>query len=398
MKRDPTSFLKEEYEALVKDELDWRLRELQGPSSPWCVVDGKKVLMFCSNNYLGLSNHQKLKDAAIEAIKTHGAGSGSVRPIAGSMDLHFELERRLARFKEAEASLVYQTGFAANAGLIPQLAGKGDIIISDELNHGSIIDGVRLSYAERAVYKHCDVADLHRVLQEMEKKTPAPRRILIITDGVFSMDGDIAPLPEVAKAAEEHGAMLYVDDAHGEGVLGEGGRGIVHHFHLPREKVQVEMGTFSKAFGVVGGHISGSRDLVNFAYNRSRTWLLSGSHPPAVAAACIAAVDVLETEPEHVRRLWDHTRYFKKAMQDLGFNTGRSETPIIPIMVGESGVAKKLSERLFQEGVFALPIVFPMVAKDKARIRTIMNAAMARKDVDFAIEKFLKVGKELGIV
>jgi glycine C-acetyltransferase len=390
--------MKEEYEALVKDELDWRLRELQGPSSPWCVVDGKKVLMFCSNNYLGLSNHQKLKDAAIEAIKTHGAGSGSVRPIAGSMDLHFELERRLARFKEAEASLVYQTGFAANAGLIPQLAGKGDVIISDELNHGSIIDGVRLSYAERAVYKHCDVTDLHRVLQEMEKKTPTPRRILIITDGVFSMDGDIAPLPEVAKAADEHGAMLYVDDAHGEGVLGEGGRGIVHHFHLPREKVQVEMGTFSKAFGVVGGHVSGSRDLVNFAYNRSRTWLLSGSHPPAVAAACIAAVDVLETEPEHVRRLWDHTRYFKKAMQDLGFDTGRSETPIIPIMVGESGVAKKLSERLFQEGLFALPIVFPMVSKDKARIRTIMNAAMARKDVDFAIEKFLKAGKELGIV
>jgi len=398
LKRNPTSFMKEEYEALVKDELDWRLRELQGPSSPWCVVDGKKVLMFCSNNYLGLSNHQKLKDAAIEAIKTHGAGSGSVRPIAGSMDLHFELERRLAKFKEAEASLVYQTGFAANAGLIPQLAGKGDIIISDELNHGSIIDGVRLSYAERAVYKHCDVTDLHRVLQEMEKRTPAPRRILIITDGVFSMDGDIAPLPEVAKAAEEHGAMLYVDDAHGEGVLGEGGRGIVHHFHLPREKVQVEMGTFSKAFGVVGGHISGSRDLVNFAYNRSRTWLLSGSHPPAVAAACIAAIDVLETEPEHVKRLWDHTRYFKKAMQDLGFDTGRSETPIIPIMVGESGVAKKLSERLFQEGLFALPIVFPMVSKDKARIRTIMNAAMARKDVDFAIEKFLKVGKELGIV
>jgi glycine C-acetyltransferase len=390
--------MKEEYEALVKDELDWRLRELQGPSSPWCMVDGKKVLMFCSNNYLGLSNHQKLKDAAIEAIKTHGAGSGSVRPIAGSMDLHFELERRLAKFKEAEASLVYQTGFAANAGLIPQLAGKGDVIISDELNHGSIIDGVRLSYAERAVYKHCDVTDLHRVLQEMEKKTPAPRRILIITDGVFSMDGDIAPLPEVAKAADEHGAMLYVDDAHGEGVLGEGGRGIVHHFHLPREKVQVEMGTFSKAFGVVGGHVSGSRDLVNFAYNRSRTWLLSGSHPPAVAAACIAAVDVLETEPEHVRRLWDHTRYFKKAMQDLGFDTGRSETPIIPIMVGESGVAKKLSERLFQEGLFALPIVFPMVSKDKARIRTIMNAAMAQKDVDFAIEKFLKVGKELGIV
>ncbi|HTY46905.1 MAG TPA: aminotransferase class I/II-fold pyridoxal phosphate-dependent enzyme [Methanomassiliicoccales archaeon] len=398
MKRNPTAFLKQEYEALVKDELDWRLRELEGPSTPWCVVDGKKVLMLCSNNYLGLSNHEKLKEAAIRAIETHGAGSGSVRPIAGSMDLHFELERRLAKFKEAEASLVYQTGFAANAGLIPQLVGKGDLIISDELNHGSIIDGVRLSRAERTVYKHCDPADLNRVLEEWERNDPVPGRILIITDGVFSMDGDIAPLPEVAKLAHEHGAMLYVDDAHGEGVLGEGGRGIVHHFHLSRDQVHVEMGTFSKAFGVVGGHVSGSRDLVNFALNKSRTWLLSGSHPPAVAAACIAAVDVLENEPEHVRRLWENTRYFRKAMKGLGFDTGVSETPIIPIMVGESRVAKQLSERLFKEQVFALPIVFPMVAKDKARIRTIMNAAMSHEDLDFAIEKFLKVGRELKIV
>jgi len=396
--RNPTAFLREEYDELVKNELDWKLRVLQGPSTPWCTVDGKKVLMFCSNNYLGLSNHPKLKEAAMKAIQSHGTGSGSVRPIAGNMDLHVELERRLAKFKDAEASLVYQTGFAANSGLIPQLAGKGDLIISDELNHGSIIDGVRLSHAERGVYKHSDAQDLQRVLDEAEKHDPPYRRILIITDGVFSMDGDIAPLDEIAKLGAEHSAMVYVDDAHGEGVLGEGGRGIVSHFKLGRDKVHVEMGTFSKAFGVVGGHISGSRDLVNFAYNKSRTWLLSGSHPPGVAAACIAAVEILETEPSHVQRLWDHTRYFKKAMKDLGFNVGNSTTPITPIIVGESGVAKKLSARLFEEGVFALPIVFPMVARDKARIRTIMNAALRREDLDFAIGAFEKIGKELHII
>lgn len=354
--------------------------------------------MFCSNNYLGFSNHPKLKEAAIKAVQSHGAGSGSVRPIAGNMDLHVELEKRLAKFKHAEASLVYQTGFAANAGLIPQLAGKGDLIISDELNHGSIIDGVRLSHAERGVYKHSNTQDLQRVLDEAEKHDPAYGRILIITDGVFSMDGDIAPLDEVAKVGAEHGAMVFVDDAHGEGVLGEGGRGIVSHFKLDRDKVQVEMGTFSKAFGVVGGHISGSRDLVNFAYNKSRTWLLSGSHPPGVAAACIAAIDILETEPQHVRNLWENTRYFKKAMKELGFNIGNSTTPITPVIVGESGVAKRLSSRLYEEGVFALPIVFPMVARDKARIRTIMNAALTRQDLDFAIGTFEKIGKELHII
>lgn len=396
--RNPTAFLRQEYEDLVKNELDWKLRILQGPSTPWCKVDGKKVLMFCSNNYLGLSNHPKLKEAAIKAVQTHGAGSGSVRPIAGTMDIHIELEKRLAKFKHADASLVYQTGFAANAGLIPQLVGKEDLIISDELNHGSIIDGVRLSHAERAVYKHSDVADLQRVLEETEKQSPPYRRILIITDGVFSMDGDIAPLDGVAKAAAEHGAMVYVDDAHGEGVLGEGGRGIVSHFKLGRDRVQVEMGTFSKAFGVVGGHVSGSQDLTSFAYNKSRTWLLSGSHPPAVAAACIAAIDVLENEPQHVRTLWDNTRYFKKAMKDLGFNIGKSETPITPVMVGESSVAKKLSTRLFEEGLFALPIVYPMVARDKARIRTIMNAALTKQDLDFAIGAFEKIGKELHMI
>ena len=396
--REATSFLREEYEDLVRQELDWRLRVLGGPSTPWCMVDGKKVLMFCSNNYLGLSNHPKIKAAAVEAVETHGAGSGSVRPIAGNMDLHVELERRLAKFKGAEGSLVYQTGFAANAGLIPQLAGKGDLIISDELNHGSIIDGVRLSQAERAVYKHTDTDDLARVLDEAEKGNPPFRRILVITDGVFSMDGDVAPLDKIAALGAEHGAMVYVDDAHGEGVLGEGGRGIVSHFRLGRDRVHVEMGTFSKAFGVVGGHVSGSKDLVNFAYNKSRTWLLSGSHPPAVAAACLAAVDVLEKEPQHVQRLWENTRYFKEAMTDLGFDIGRSETPITPVMVGESGRAKKLSSRLYEIGVFALPIVYPMVAQGRARIRTIMNAALTKEDLDFAVGAFEKAGKELGII
>jgi glycine C-acetyltransferase len=396
--RNPTAFLAEEYQALVKSELDWKLRVLQGPSTPRCIVDGKKVLMLCSNNYLGLSDHPKVKEAAIQAVKTHGAGSGSVRPIAGTMDIHIELEKRLAKFKHAEASLVYQTGFAANAGLIPQLVGKEDLIISDELNHGSIIDGVRLAHGERAIYKHTDVEDLKRVLNEAEKHSPTYRRILVITDGVFSMDGDIAPLDGIAELAEDHGAMVYVDDAHGEGVLGDGGRGIVSHFKLDRSKVHVEMGTFSKAFGVVGGHITGTRDLVNFAYNRSRTWLLSGSHPPPVAAACIAAIDVLEKEPQHVKKLWENTRYFKKTMKDLGFDVGNSQTPITPVMVGESGVAKKLSSRLFEEGVFALPIVFPMVARDKARIRTMMNAALTKEDLDFAINAFKKIGKELHII
>ncbi|HYA58629.1 MAG TPA: aminotransferase class I/II-fold pyridoxal phosphate-dependent enzyme [Thermoplasmata archaeon] len=396
--RDPTGFLSEEYRQLVATDSNWVLHVLRGPSMPWCNVDGRKVLMFCSNNYLGLSNHPKLKAAAEEAVRTHGVGSGSVRPIAGTMDLHMELETRLARFKQAEASLVYQTGFAANAGLIPQLAGEGDLIISDELNHGSIIDGVRLSRAERTVYHHADPADLSRVLDQAEEHRPAYRRLLVITDGVFSMDGDIAPLDRIAEVAGKHGAMVYVDDAHGEGVLGPGGRGIVSHFGLGRDRVHVEMGTFSKAFGVVGGHISGSRALVDFAFNRSRTWLLSGSHPPPVAAACLAAIDVLEHEPEHIRRLWDHTHRFKKEMSALGFDTGQSATPITPIIVKENHLAKQLSERLLELGVFALPIVYPMVAQGKARIRTIMNAALTDDDVGFAIDAFTKAGRELHLV
>ena len=395
MKRNPTAFLKEEYEELVKNNFDWKLRNLESGSKPHSVVDGKEVIMLCSNNYLNLSNHPKLIQAAADAAKKLGAGSGSVRAIAGNMGIHKQVEQRLAKFKGTESSLVYQTGFAANSGLIPQLAGKGDIIISDELNHGSIIDGVRLTKADRGVYKHCDMGELEKVLIDSDKKDY--RRILIITDGVFSMDGDIAPMDKIVKLAKEYGAMTYVDDAHGEGVIGPDGRGIGAHYGL-EGKIDVEMGTFSKAYGVVGGLVAGSQDLVNFALNKSRTWLLSGSHPPAVAGAQLAAINVLETEPEHVKNLWDNTKYFKKELISMGFDCGNSHTPITPVIVGESSKAKELSNRLYKEGIFALPIVFPMVARDKARIRTMMNAGLTRKDLDFTLEKFEKLGKELEIL
>lgn len=396
--RNPTSFLSDEFEELVEKSLDWRLKTLRGPSEPLSNVDGRDVIVLCSNNYLGLTTHPKLKDAALEAVKTHGVGSGAVRAISGTMDLHMELEHRLAKFKRAEAALTYPTGYMVNSGLIPQLVGKGDIIISDELNHGSIIDGVRLTRADRGIYKHNDMEDLSKVLEEAEKHDSEYRRMLIITDGVFSMDGDIAPLDEISKLAEEHGAMVYVDDAHGEGVLGEGGRGIVSHFKLDHNDVQVEMGTFSKAYGTVGGHISGSLNLVKFAWNKSRTWLLSSSLPPAVVAATIASIDVLETEPQHVENLWKNTKYFKAAMDDLGFNTGRSQTPIIPIIVGESSNAKALSDKLYGEGIFVVPIVFPMVARDLARIRVQMNAKLTTEQLDTVIGTIEKIGKQLEIV
>ena len=394
MNRNPTLFLKEEYEELVRNSFDWKLRILETGSTPHSVVDGKKVIMLCSNNYLNLSNHPKLIKSAIDSSKKFGAGSGSVRAIAGTMKLHMEVEKRLAMFKRTEAALIYQTGFAANSGLIPQLAAKGDIIISDELNHGSIIDGVRLTKADRTVFKHRDMGELEKILKEADKKY---KRILVITDGVFSMDGDIAPMDKIVKLANEYGAMSYVDDAHGEGVIGEDGRGIGAHFKI-EGKIDVEMGTFSKAYGVVGGLIAGSRDLINFAFNKSRTWLLSGSHPPAVAGAQLAAINVLETEPEHVRNLWDNTNYFKKELKSMGFDTGESETPITPVIVGESSKAKELSNKLFEEGIFALPIVFPMVARDKARIRTMMNAGLTKKDLDFTLDKFEKLGKKLKII
>jgi len=389
-----TKFLREEYDELVEKDFDWKIRVLNGPSAPKSVVEGKNVVMLCSNNYLNLSNHPKLKEAAVKATKKYGVGSGSVRPIAGTMDIHMELEEKIAKFKKTEASLFYQSGFVTNSGLIPQLVDKGDVIISDELNHGSIIDGVRLTKTDRMVYKHRDMESLEQALKETENKY---RRTLVVTDGVFSMDGDIAPMDEIVKLAEEYNAISYVDDAHGDGVLGEKGRGISSHFNI-EGKVDVEMGTFSKAFGVVGGYAAGSSDLRNFALNKSRTWLLSGSHPPGVVAACIASLDVLETEPQWVEKLWENTKYFKKEMQSLGFDTGISETPIIPVIVGPSSTAKTLSSRLYEEGVFALPIVFPMVARDKARIRTMMNAGLTKDDLDFALNKFEKVGKELKII
>jgi glycine C-acetyltransferase len=396
MKRDPTGFLKEEYEEIVKNGFDWKLRELQGPSTPKVTVDGKEMIMLCSNNYLNLSNHPKLIEASINAAKSHGAGSGSVRAIAGSMDLHFELEETIARFKKTESALYYQTGFATNAGLIPQLApGKDDLIISDELNHGSIIDGVRLSKAKRAVYSHCDMGELEKVLTESEKDNP--RRILIITDGVFSMDGDIAPMDEIVKLANEFGAMTYCDDCHGEGVIGKDGRGIGAHFGI-EGKIDVEMGTFSKALGVVGGMIAGSKDLVNFALNKSRTWLLSGSAPPATTAACIEAIKVLETEPEHVNNLWDNIRYFKKELVSMGFDCGNSETAITPVIIGDSHKAKDFSNALIENGVFALPIVFPMVARDKARIRNMMNAGLTKDDLDVVISIYEKLGKRFELI
>lgn len=394
MQRNPTAFLKEEYEALAAQSLDWKIRVLKGPSAPHSNVGGKDVIMLCSNNYLNLSNHPKLKRAAVQATRQYGAGSGSVRPIAGTMDLHEELERRIARFKHREAALFYMSGFVTNSGLIPQLVGEGDTIITDELNHGSIIDGCRLTRAQRLIYKHCDMGELERTLREADKNS---RRILVISDGVFSMDGDIAPVDQIVKAAEPYGAMVYIDDSHGEGVLGEGGRGVANHFHV-EDKVHIEMGTFSKALGVVGGYAAGSNDLRLFALNKSRTWLLSASHPPATVAACIAAIDVLETEPKWVERLWKNTRYFKKELVSLGFDIGKSETPITPVMLGESATAKTFSDRLYEEGVFALPIVFPMVAKDKARIRNILNAGLTRKDLDVALAAYEKIGKELKVI
>jgi glycine C-acetyltransferase len=393
--RDPTGFLREEYEDIVEKGFDWKLRRLEGPSAPVCKVDGKEVIMLCSNNYLNLSNHPKIKEASKRAVDTHGAGSGSVRAIAGNMDLHEEAEKRLAGFKGTEAALIYQTGFAANAGLIPQLCGKGDIFISDELNHGSIIDGVRLSKADRAVYGHSDMAECERVVKEASEKDY--RRMLILTDGVFSMDGDVAHMDRIVEIALQYGAMTYVDDAHGEGVIGPDGRGIGAHYGIAG-KIDVEMGTFSKAYGVVGGLIAGSEDLKKFAYNKSRTWLLSGSHPPAVAAAQIAAINVLETEPIHVERLWENTEYFKKEIQAIGFDTGSSTTPITPVICGESHKAKELSARLFEESIFGLPIVFPMVARDKARIRTMMNAGLTREHLDKALSAFESIGKKLKII
>lgn len=398
VKRHPTKYLGEEYQRLVRENLNWELKVLESASEPICIVNGKEVLMLCANNYLNLATHPKVVRAMIEATQKYGAGAGSDRSISGNMTLHEELDRRLAKFKNAPASLTFQTGFMANEGVIPQLADKGDLFVSDELNHGSIIDGVRLSRADRAIFKHKDVEDLARVMDEAEKHDPPYNHIWILTDGVFSMDGDTAPLREIAKIAKEHGAGVYVDDAHGEGVLGEGGRGIVNHYKLTRDEVHVEMGTFSKAFGVIGGHITGGEDLRNFTYNKARSWLLSGAVPPGVAAACIAAIDVLETEPQHVRKVWENRNHLLEGLQDAGFDTGNTETPIIPVMCGKSKAAKDLADYLWSKGIFVLPIFYPMVARDKARIRVQVCTKHTREQLDRAIGAFKEGGKKLRII
>ncbi|MEM2137656.1 MAG: glycine C-acetyltransferase [Candidatus Anstonellaceae archaeon] len=387
-------YLKSEVDSLREKGLEWKVRTLDGPSVPRANVAGKGVIMLCSNNYLGLSMHPKLKDAAIKAVQTHGAGSGSVRVIAGTQDLHLKLEKAIARFKHTQAALYFQTGFAANQGSIPCLSGEGDLLISDELNHGSIIDGVRLSKAERAIYKHKNMEDLERVLREAKAKNY--KRIFVITDGVFSMDGDIAPLDKIEKIAHEHDAVIYVDDAHGDGVLGEHGRGIVSHFKL-EGKIEIEMGTFSKGFGVVGGYVAGSQALYDYLQNKARSFLLSGSAPPATVAACTAAIELLESDDSLVKKLWENTKYFKGQLKAMGFDTGESETPITPIMLGESKLAQDFAGKLFEEGVFALPIVYPMVAQGKARIRTMVTAAHTKEDLDTALSAIEKVGKKLGV-
>jgi len=390
--------LKEEIESLKAQNLLWMPKTLNGPSSAIAKVDNKEVIMLCSNNYLGLANHRKLRKAAIEAIRGYGAGSGSVRPIAGTMELHIRLEEMIAKFKHTEDALYYNTGFTANSGALPALLREGDAVVSDELNHGSIIDGVRLSKAERHVYKHNDVESLETKLKELSGRGEnRPKRILIVSDGVFSMDGDIAPLDRIVELAERYDACTYVDDAHGDGVLGDHGRGIVNHFKL-EGRVDFEMGTFSKAFGTMGGLIATSKTNKEYLLNKSRTWLLTGSHGPATVGASIAALELLEHDDKLVRKLWRNTKYFKKRLKELGFDLGNSETPITPIMTYDAEKARRLSVRLFEEGVYALPIVFPMVAKDKARIRTMITAEHRKEHLDTAIEKIEKVGKELGLI
>jgi len=396
--RHPTKYLGEEYQRLVRENLNWEIKVLESASEPICIVDGKEVLMLCANNYLNLATHSKVVEATIEATQKYGAGAGSDRSISGNMTFHEELDHRLAKFKNAPASLTFQTGFMANEGVIPQLAGRGDLFVSDELNHGSIIDGVRLTRSDRAIFKHKDIEDLARVMEEAEKHDPPYNHIWILTDGVFSMDGDLAPLPEIAKIGKEHGTGVYVDDAHGEGVLGEGGRGIVSHFHLERDEVHVEMGTFSKAFGVIGGHITGGEDLRNFAYNKARTWLLSGAVPPGVAAACIAAIDVLEKEPQHVKRVWENRNYLLENLKDAGFNTGNTETPIIPVMCGKSKTARDLADFLWTKGIFVLPIFYPMVARGNARIRVQLCTKHTAEQLDTAIDAFKEGGRKLEII
>ena len=375
--------------AWLQAEID----NLDSPMDAWVTIDGRRLLNFCANNYLGLANHPRVRDAAKAAIDRYGVGPGAVRSIAGTMSLHVELERRLAEFKHAEACITFQSGFTANLATIPALVGPGDLIFSDELNHASIIDGCRLSRAETVRYAHGDVADLRR---QIEARSDYRRR-LIVSDGVFSMDGDIAPLEAICEVAEEYGIMLMVDDAHGEGVLGRGGRGIVDHFGL-HGRVDVEVGTLSKAFGVVGGLVAGKGIIVEWLRQRGRPFLFSSAMTAPDAAACIEAVAILSESTELIDRLWANAELFRKEMKALGFNTGHSQTPIVPVMLGEAQLAQQFSRRLFEEGVFAMAIGYPTVAQGKARIRVMNSAAHTPSDIELALETFGKVGRELGVI
>ena len=387
-------FVKDELERLKKEGLYVTIRTLESPQGAWIKVDGKEVLNLCSNNYLGFANHPVLKERAKKAIDELGVGPGAVRTIAGTMKIHRELEEKLAKFKGAEATLSFQSGFNTNLAVIPAIVGKGDVIFSDELNHASIIDGCRLSRAEIVRFNHTDPEDLRKKLEEYKGH---PGRKLVVTDGVFSMDGDIAPLPEIVKVAEKYDAITMVDDAHGEGVLGKSGRGIVDHFGL-HGKVDLEVGTLSKAFGVVGGYVAAKEELIDYLRQKGRPFLFSSAVTPPDVAAAIAAVDILTDSDELVVKLWDNANYFKTEMKSLGFDIGISQTPITPVMLGEAPLAQEFSKRLFKEGISAQAIGYPTVPKGKARIRVMISAVHEKKDLDFALEKFEKVGKELGVI
>jgi glycine C-acetyltransferase len=393
VRADPLRYLSDELDSLKQQGLYRRLRVLDGEQKARASFDHASVVNLSSNNYLGLTTHQKLREAALEATRTLGVGSGSVRTIAGTMDIHMELERRLAAFKRTESAVVFQSGFAANAGTVSSILGKDDFIVSDELNHASIIDGARLSRATIKVFPHRDARAARAIVEGL----PRDRRRLLITDGVFSMDGDLGAIASLCDVADEFGCIMMVDDAHASGVFGRNGRGTIDHFEL-HGRVDVQVGTLSKAIGALGGYVAGSRALIEFLYHRARPFLFSTSHPPAVAAACLAAVDVLETEPELIERLWDNTRFFKTGLQELGFNTGVSESPITPVIVGEAARAMKLSDELFAAGVFAQGIGFPTVARDKARVRTIVTATHTRQELQFALDAFAKVGRSLGVI
>jgi glycine C-acetyltransferase len=388
------NWIQEEIDGLKTAGLYNRIRTLSSPQGAWLTVDGKRVLNFCSNNYLGLANDPHLVKAAQEIIARYGVGPTAVRTIAGTMDIHLELELRLASFKGVEAAITFQSGFTANLATIPALVGKEDVIFSDELNHASIIDGARLSGAKIIRFAHANPADLQKQINEAKGTY---RRALIVTDGVFSMDGDVAPLDRICEIANNEDILLMVDDAHGEGVLGHGGRGIVDHFHL-HGKVDVEVGTLSKAFGVVGGVVAGSPVIIEWLRQRGRPFLFSSAVTPADVAACLAALDLLEGSTELVDRLWDNARYFKAEMKALGFDTGLSTTPITPVMLGEAPLAQQFSRELFETSVFAMAIGFPTVPRGKARIRVMISAAHTREDLDAGLDAFCKVGKKLGVI